>query len=296
MLYWSPFNPVDLERGALGLWDIARALGVHGNTVKRRVKDMEEAGVLRGLSFFPNSTLVGVKAAFAAFNFDSDEACDAAAEVILARRYPGITMRLTQPEIRINLPVPADADPDEAAEQIARDLGAVRHRIIMRRYWDGPELTDLEMRVLKAMHTDVFATAPEVAEAVGVTPKTARKCIESLRAKKSFCLVPLVDYMQVRGLQLALIDVEVGPSPDVAKHLLRSFPDLIPNGVYTDEELNFVAMADSMDELSGVIQEMRSIPGVVEVRTAFPLICKWEALPAGLGNVAERLMRVEVLA
>ncbi len=296
LLYWNPFNPVDEERGALGIWDIARTLGVHGNTIKRRLADMEEAGVLLGLSFFPNSTLLGVHVAFYSFTFPDQDACDRAAEVVFARGYPGITMRLDRPEIRLNMPAPVGENPDEAAAQLAASLGASGHRLIMRRYWDGEPLTDLEMRVLKELHKDLFAGAPDVAARVGVTPKTARKCIQSLRDKKTFCVVPLVDHMPVRGLQSCIMDVFIDNDHAAAAQVFRSFPDLLPNGVYTDSELNFIALVESPADLADMVREIRSIPGVTAVDTFVPLQCRWKALPAGLGNVTERLSKAYAVA
>ncbi len=83
LLSWNPINPVDAHRGPYGLWDIARHREVHGNTVKRRLKEMEDAGLLLGLALFPNGVDIGVDVYGVKMRFDSFDACRAAQERIL---------------------------------------------------------------------------------------------------------------------------------------------------------------------------------------------------------------------
>ncbi len=293
MLYWSPFNPLDVEKGPYGIWDIARELGVHGNTVKRRLADLESAGVLNGLSLFPNSSLVGVNVGFYALHFPDDATCAEAASKLFDDPFPGATMRFTTPEIRLNIPVPAPGDPDEAARGLGKELGAERVELIMNRYWESEPLTDLEFRVLNELHKDLFATPPDIAARVGVTPKTVRRCIQVLRDKKTFCVVPLVDPMAITGMQAIILDVDVGDDAAAANQLCRTFPDLLPNGVYTAQRLNFIALGQTPRDIGGMLQEIRSIPGVKDAVAHMALDVRWQALPEGLDKVSHRMGKIK---
>ncbi len=287
LLYWSPFNPVDVERGPYTIWDIARHLGLHGNTVKRRLAELEASGVLLGLSFFPDSQLVGLRVVYVAFGFDTEDACRAAADQVFANAPFGATFHLSNNEIRYNIGVPEEADLDAAIEEAAATFGATRHRILAKRHWDSGEITELERRVLGELHRDLFASPPDLAARVGVTPKTVRRCIQALRDKKTFCVVPLVDSQVARGLQAFHMDVDVGDNTSAGPQVLRSFPDLCPNGIQSTGVLILTGFADTPGDVADIIREIQTIPGVRSVQIYTVLRMHWVPLPMGLQSVSQ---------
>lgn len=277
----------------MGLWDIARAVDVHGNTIKRRLQEMEATGLLRGMSLFPQSLLLGARVAYYGFAFSDPQACDRAAEQVFGQGAPGMAVRLASDEVRYHLMAGPDDDLDQIAEATRRRLGADAARAVSYRYWESPPITDLERRVLQSLHRNLFATAPEMAAKVGVTPKTVRRCMESLRDKKAFCVVPLVDTTRAAGLFPFLLDVDVGQAPAAINNVLRSFPDLCPTAVPTSPLLTFHGFASNQAEAADVLREMRSVPGVRAAVFQVPLDVRWQTLADGLGSLAEQFAQQE---
>ncbi len=294
LLQWNPLNPVDNGHAPYGIWDVARELGIHGNSVKRRLQTMVDDGVVSGFTLFPEAGITGLRASFVAFAFDDDQDCDLAADAVFGRCPPGSSMRTSDREIRYNIVVPSGASIDDEARRFCEESGATGYHLITSRNWPIDELTDLERRVLNQMHRNVMASPPDIANAVGVTPKTVRRCVRGLRDKRAFCLCALVDYTKVSGLVTAIIEVEAEDDVAVREAVLRAFPDLLSEGTWTARRHTFSVFAKNQEEIGHIMAEMRTIRGVRQARLVVPLRMQFRALPSGLEDLVNSLASAQL--
>ncbi len=263
LLSWNPINPVDARRGPYGLWDIARHLEVHGNTVKRRLKEMEDAGVLLGLALFPNGVDIGVEVHGVKMRFDSFDACRAAEERILDMNRPGGVMRLAGNQLLTNVLVPPGTTLARAMEDARQTLGAQACDLMTPRSWGLAEITDLERRVLMVLVGDPLITPPEVADKVGVTPKTARRCIVSLRDKQAFIVLPLTAYTKATGL--IPVNIELEGERGALGAAMMAAPELLMGGTLDARVLSLHGFAESLEEQGRMVEAIRAVPGIKRV-------------------------------
>ncbi len=263
LLAWHPLHPVDGRRVPYGLWDIARQLDVHGNTVKRRLADLEDEGILQGLGLFPNGADIGIDVYGVLLQFDDAPSCRAAEEAILELNRPGGLTRFGGNRLLTNILVGREEQVADAAEACRSKHNAVSCDVMTPRAWGPAELTDLEHRVLMRLVADPLATPPEVADAVGVTPKTARRCIVSLRAKQAFLVVPLTNYAQATGM--VAVNLEIEGSAQAYRRAMEAVPDLVMAGTLDAAVLSLHGFAATLGEQASMVERLRSVPGVTRV-------------------------------
>lgn len=265
-LHWHPLNPVDVEGGSQGVWDIARGLKVHGNTVKRRLRDMEHSGVLKGFQMIANPPLVGKDAGTYAYHFDDPAACGRAEQEVLGWDLPGATERLDGHELRFAVVVSDGESLGAAADRFGRDLGASRWNLVSMRSWPCEAITDLDRRIMGVYHENALTPASVAAERVGVTAKTVRNRIRGLMERRAFSFLGMVDYVNVTGLVPFHLDVDTGGQAPVAHRILRARPDLNMATLPTAPVFCLTGLAESQGAITQAIRQIRSMDGVLDVR------------------------------
>ena len=137
-LAWNPEDPRHRGHGFLRPWDVAKRLGLHRNTVMRRLDALRQAGVYHGTHLYLAPALEGVRMALYEFSFDTPQG--KAAGLRTLREDPRVQ------EIHdflgdlawVPVLVPGEASPDEAAEALRRASGAREARFLST--WDWPRL------------------------------------------------------------------------------------------------------------------------------------------------------------
>lgn len=278
-LAWNATHPLDRERGILSAWDIARGLDVHGNTVKRRVQDLEDAGVLLGMRMIADAHVFGVDVGFYGLQFADEEQCIEAERVIVGRDAPGSTTRLAGNEILYNFGVGLGNDRDAAAAADAAELGATGIRMLTNRSWGQPNPSEMERRIMELYHHDGLMRIGEVAAAVGVTQRTVRARLAALVQRDAFCWVPFIDTTQISGLIPVLFEVDTGKNLKAAQDALRLAPELSLNGPPAAPLTICHGLFPRMADVSALSARLAAVPGVHSVKPRFTVAVHWRTLP-----------------
>lgn len=292
-LSWHPLNPVDRERGTLGVWDVARALKVHGNTVKRRLEALEAAGILCGMRMFPDASLARMEVAHYGFVYPDDESCRQAEATARAGNPPGVTCRLDGYELRTNLGIPAGGDLDAVARAFHEKTGAVSHHVVTPRTWGAEDPTGLERRLMFILLRDAFLRPTEIAEELGVTPRTVRTRMASLIAKGAITVVPFISYMDITEAFPFMLDVDTGQDAKVSERVLRKHPELLLNSTTSAPVLWLMGIGTSPRDAAAAADAIRVIEGVRTVRPRLILSWSWVSLPDAGTSVSRGLALLE---
>lgn len=233
-LVWRPDDSADAARGILGPWDIARELAVHGSTVKRRLEAMHEAGLVKGLRVLPHFDLLGIRGALFLFSFPNVEAKKKGFQWMLTKRRPGPPFFLARidsfvgNEASCAITAFAGANLELLAQEIADEMGAVSWTLLEHETWpfQVEKVTELDKRLLQALHGDALRPISEIATELGVTPKTVRSRLRHLAKAHAFQIVPDMSPARVRGLipHAILIRPRPGGHQQAVAAFFNAFP------------------------------------------------------------------------
>jgi DNA-binding Lrp family transcriptional regulator len=233
-LVWRPDDPADRLRGIHGVWDVAADLSLHGTTVKRRIEQMQHDGVLGGVRILPNFDLLGIRGNLYLFSFADTLRKKAGFERMLPYRVPGGPFFLSRVESFVGheamcaVASPAELDPEAIVAQVADELGAQSWQLIERETWPmrSDRITAVDRAILLAYHQDALRPMAQVAEEVGVTPKTVRNRLRFLAEAHAFEIVPDFAPARMTGVipHIILVQPRPGQQAEACAALFNAFP------------------------------------------------------------------------
>ncbi len=195
----EPKNP-DVLRASV----LARALDVTVDTVRARLKRMENSGVLAGYEVFPNLRHLDRTASAFLFSVPADRDKDAALEA--ARGVPGFleARDFLGRGICIDF---AHRDLDDLRTVLASYVEATGDPRARRFYdRDMPQvkraLTPLDWRILQALRGRATRPLGDVAEDVGVSLRTVKRRYDQMSREGSAFVVPRLDPSRASGIIL----------------------------------------------------------------------------------------------
>ncbi|HEV8359103.1 MAG TPA: AsnC family transcriptional regulator [Candidatus Thermoplasmatota archaeon] len=268
-LPWKPGDPIHMARGILRPWDIARTLGVHGNTVKFRLQAMRDAGVLKGLYLMPMPLLREHRVAVYWLRFDDVTAKAPGLAALRRRRDVTDTTEYVGQEARVGIL----SEPGEDLRQVAERIRAASRASAAELFYErtsrlGPlRISPLDRRILAALLPDALRPFSEVADEVGVTQRTVRLRFRALAEARAFSIIPQLDLGPVEGLlafELAVAFDRADPATHAAflqafpEAFYRSRPELAAGYVYLGVR--------SPAQMEDAVLKARALPGVREAR------------------------------
>lgn len=271
LLSWNPEDPAHHGRGFLRPWDVAKRLGLHRNTVVRRLDALREQGVYRGTVLYPSPDVTGGRMALYEFAFDAPPA-----------KTEGLRRLRADPRVHeiqdflgdlawAPVSVPQGASLEEAAEELRRLAGAAALRHLST--WDWPRLrgrppTPLDRRILDALADDAHRLVSDVAAEVGVTPKTVRLRLHALAKAHAFCAVPALDLARVRGAIAFVLALRLPEDRRAAGHaaLHEAFPDLVMIGGPREETTWAFLTAPDVAGVEAARGRAAGLPGARDAR------------------------------
>ncbi|MCA1813242.1 MAG: Lrp/AsnC family transcriptional regulator [Halobacteriales archaeon] len=274
-LAWKPGDPTHMARGILRPWDIARSLGVHGNTVKTRLEEMRAAGVLMGVFLVPVARFGSVtESGMFWFEFEGPREKNAAFEALKGRSdindvhtYVGGTLRVAV--------LARHGEPlEQAGQRVGQAIGARETRLFYRRVGSratvdaGPRrLTPLDLRIMMAMVNDAHRPFAEVAEEVGVTQKTVRSRFSAMLRAPVFAIIPGTDLGKVRDLLAFELAVEFDePEPASTAAFIARFPEAFQRAAHSAENVYLFLAARDTRQVEDYLLRAQSFPGVRRAR------------------------------
>ena len=241
---------------------IGRALGLSGNSVKRRLEALVAEGVV------PSTWLLPVPQIFRRhsriFVYQNVVKLDEAVEFAL-REDPVVWAGF---DVDRSFHVHAYTLTPEASvpEGLVKFLGEPAFSVSPPFYQSDPNeavLSPLDLRVLLVLIRRPRASLKELANATGLSPKTVRRRRDAMFANGLFILFPVIHVARARGLVLYNAYAQGAEVPSNAQQILSALPRcrLIttrtnPPGVW------MIGWADSISEVADVEARLRSLPGV----------------------------------
>lgn len=256
---------------------IANTLDEHEQTVRDRISRMEADGVIRGYHLMPNMRHVGQNVVSVHWELEESTDDDSISRL---RAVDGVlaALRFYGPHVCFDVSHENPNQRDRRLEVISHLLGESREVLWSLDLPFPPvdrELSTLDWRILDARRTDARRPATQVAEAVGVTPKTVRARYDAMRADGSVDEYVSVDYAAMTDSVPFILYVWAatdGPDPteelltEFAGDLLNHFRATVPrSGLFV---LHLVAsnpaevqqFTDAADAINGVDRAEPQLP------------------------------------
>lgn len=273
---WRPADPAHAARGIQRPWDIARRLGVHGNTVKTRLDALAEAGVLKGIHCAPHPSLVGLHAAMYRFVFASPAAKRAGVSKLLELGLAADTHEFVGNEAWVAFGGPVHEPLDERARTLVAVSGALEGKRLYSRARHRHELdrllTPLDCRILLRLLEDGLAPLSEVAKDTGVTLKTVRARFRALVDARAVALIAHVNHGAITGLVPFTLLLRFHDPRDASarSRLYDQFPDAFYRSVPQAENGYMMFAAKSFLEAEATLLRAEADPSVSEVSILYP--------------------------
>lgn len=260
---WPP-----LVRG-LKVSAVAELLGKNVQLVKDRVGRMEADGVIAGYRLFPNLRHSGLS--LSTFHLVGDKVLDED-PLFRLRLVDGVTavVWFMGPDLCLDL-VHTNEPERRRRLEVVRQLTGLEGEARVLQMRDFPKvqrtLSPLDWRILHALHADARRPLPEVAEELGVTTKTVRNRLQTMRNEGSVDEYVQIDFQRLRGLipfQLTIWYDENGPDPKQA--LLAAFHDRLlahfhpPPGGHSDYVMR--VFAESPADVQAILRTAMNTDGV----------------------------------
>ncbi|HVM44709.1 MAG TPA: winged helix-turn-helix transcriptional regulator [Candidatus Thermoplasmatota archaeon] len=271
-ILWRPADPHHAARGPRRPWDVARALGLHGTTVKRRLAAMRESGFLRAVHLVPAPQLVGQRGMEHHFVYPNAAAKRRAYEALCQDPRVWTIYGLVGNDILARIVTPEDVDNEAAAEQLARETGATSRRFHHVTDWPVPveRVSALDLRILAAQVEDAYRPISEVAAEVGVAPKTVTSRMRALAKMHAYMIYPLVDYSRITGGMIVHLDLglALGASEAAQVEIANRFPAALCRSDRAMENGYVVLHASGPTDIEQMVSRAQSIAGVTNVGMA----------------------------
>lgn len=269
-LAWNPEDPAHAGRSFLRPWDVAKRLGLHRNTVLRRLDALRAEGVYGGTHLYLSPHVEGPRMALYQLAFPSAQA-----------KAEGVARLRADPRVFeihdflgdlawVPVGAPDDASLDAVAASVQAVGGASARRFLST--WDWPRLlgrvSPLDLRILHALREDAFRPVADVAKEVGVTPKTVRLRLRALAKACAFTVFPAISLARVRGRVAFVLAVVFAEDRRAAGHaaLRQAFPDLLLACGPREETTWLFLTAEDTHGVEACRRRAAAIPGAAEAR------------------------------
>ncbi len=206
--------------------DIARQAGLHRNTVARRIRALQEGGVIEGFLFEPHPQSLGLVRAGTMFY--GLPALDTASLTQLLASFPNVSMAALHADSCFLHSWHDSADGvDEDMESICQALGAQGWAPGFRLDGGGEaRLSPLDARLLLALRRGFTRSVAEAAGSAGTTRRTAARHMGRFADGKVGSLMPMFRPGNIEGLLLAVYTPRSWDARTYGR-LAKAFPDRI---------------------------------------------------------------------
>ncbi|MEK6975098.1 MAG: AsnC family transcriptional regulator [Candidatus Thermoplasmatota archaeon] len=252
---------------------LARALGVTVDTVKARLRRMQEAGLLAGFQILPN--LRHLQRTGSAWLFQVPEGSDKEAAVQSAREVDGLLglHDYLGRAICLDFAYRDTDDLRQVLDQCISATGDIRPR---RFYdWDMPKvdrsLTAIDWRIIQALRGRAMRPLSEVATELGLALRTVKRRHDQMAHEGSFFIGPLLDPGRARGILLFELVFRLrGEATRATLHGIReAFANelVFAHVPHTGQPWNFNVLlhAESAADVDGLARRGAALPGVEAV-------------------------------
>jgi DNA-binding Lrp family transcriptional regulator len=279
-ILWRPADPLHAARGPRRLWDVARVLGLHGTTVKRRIAAMRETGFLREIHLQPMPGLVGLHGSEHHYVYTDAAEKRRAFESFAADPRVWTTYGQVGNAIAARIVTREGEDVEAVAERLGRETGALSRRFHHLTDWSVPveKVSALDLRVLAAFAEDAYRPVSDVAAEVGIAAKTVTSRMRALAKLRAYLIYPLVDYSRIAGGMVVHLDLRlaIGAAETAHTEVANRFPLAMCRSARGAENGYVVLHAAGPTDIEEMLRRAQTIPGVEEVGMSIMHDCHQE--------------------
>lgn len=272
-----PFARWPREGSSIRPAKIAKELGTSEQTIRDRINRMESDGVIQGYHLLPN--LRHIDLAVETVHWELDEAPDdgtldrlqAVDGIVAALRFYG-------PHVCFDIGH-TGSDQRRRRVQVVEHLLGDSHDVLWSHDLAFPEvdrdLSTLDWRIIAARRTDALRSATDVADEVGVTPKTVRNRYEMMLDEGGIAEYVSVDFAAMRDAVPFILYVWFsadGPDPTAAlldltedirlDHFRATGPEpgLIVTQLVGSNPANVERIVEKVESIDGVARADPQLP------------------------------------
>lgn len=254
---------------------IAERVDKTPDTVKARIRGMEDEGVLLGYQVLPNLEHLDLASEAQYFEIDDEDPASVVEEVRELDRIL-VLHEYLDGGLCVEFAYEDEAQREatlEACRSITGDPEPCP-------FYDGAmpdvdrELTNLDWRILASLRWEATKPLREVADEVGVTRKTVKRRYDRMAREGSFATTPLLDPSQAPGLILfeLMFFAEPGTDRELANPILAAYEDRqVFHYVPSTESLgnlNILCFARTPAEIERLRSRGEKLDGVEAVEAA----------------------------
>lgn len=255
---------------ALSTGYIADQVGTTSETVRKRVRDMEDQGIIEGYQVYPSFDQLDLAGRAAVFRVpDPDEKASVYERLGLLDGVLDVT-DFHGSRLLVGLAYATPGERDRRLRLLVRETGDEDPRIFTGPGPEPPErrLTNLDWRIVQALRGQADRSFSEIADEVGVSTRTVKRRIDRMTDEDSLYVAPLVDPGKIPGLVPFDLYVELDEDADERdrNQLIRSFPDRLvairAPAIFSATSLDLVLFAETMAQVEQMRQQAARSPHV----------------------------------
>lgn len=280
----SPWRPGNLDTTDLAIlrelthpttfqWDVrvsyaevGRRVSLDEETVRARVKRMQEDGVIQGWRVMVNPGLLGRTVSRLVINAADDAAKERLLQALLAMDGVFLVFEFYGPSLGAVIAC-------ESGRALERHLDLLR--LLGGEVTTSPltypsptvELTPQDWRIVQALRRDVRRAYGELAAELGLSERTVRRRVERMTEGKALILQATLDQTRVHGIVAAMFTV--AHKDPAARGTVDAYLRKLPSVIFQWYEgpVSRVSLGrPNVSELDALRRDLAALPGVAHVR------------------------------
>lgn len=261
-------QPLGFE--ALGTGYIADQVDTTPETIRTRIRKMEDRGIIEGYQVYPSLDQFDVDGVGAVYTVpDPDAKARAYDRLALVDGVVDVT-DFHGPRMLVTLAHRTPGERDRRLELVARETGDEDPRIAVswKRQEPGRRFTHLDWRILRALRGQADRSFSAVADDVGASRRTVKRRVDRMTDQGALYVAPLVDPGRIPGLVPfdLFVELDQAAGQGTRNELVKRFDQRVlairAPDVLVGETFDLVLYAETIAEVEEMRQQASDVEGV----------------------------------
>lgn len=248
---------------------IAEKLGVDEETVRNRLRRMQEYGMLRGWRAMVNPELLGRQASVLYLEFDDEEAKDGAVEKL--RSLDGVVLvdNFYGKSLRVGVYHRGEEGLSESTRAIEAATGG-KTTLNWRMSLPESELrmTKTDWEIVKSLLRDADKEPSEIADEMNISLRTAKRRIDKLHSSYALLVQPVLDLRKARGAPCTIfVRCSIENKRSIDKTIISKFERIVFKYTDSDRFSLFTIPSENVAQCREISKWIREQDGVELVKS-----------------------------